>query len=149
MGNNEVTIYTAGPWADRPQVREVASKLRDAGYIVNSRWLEVPEEAPEGMTYEEYLHMQALNDLEDCISADLLVYVNTGTKSEGKATELGVSLAMLKPILIVGPGGRTNNIFLNLNIPHFPTVEEAIEWMGVEERKANLAAGVHQPIGVV
>lgn len=137
-----VTIYTAGPWKDRETVREVAGKLREAGYEVNSRWLEVSEETPEGMTQEQYYRQQALHDLQDCIESDLLVYVNTGYKSEGKATELGVALATLKPIIIVGEGGRKNNIFLNLNIPQYNTVEEAIEWMKSEEMRAKIMAGI-------
>jgi hypothetical protein len=135
-------IYTAGPFKDREYVKEVAEKLRDNYYDVNSRWLDVSPDTPEGMTKEEYYRQQALNDLEDCIKANLLVYVNTGTMSEGKATELGVALAMLKPIIIVGPGGRSNNIFLHLNIPHYETVEQAVEWMKSEEMKAKLAKGV-------
>lgn len=137
-----ITIYTAGPWKDREYVREVAEKFRAAGYTVNSRWLEVSPDTPEGLTREEYYRAQALNDLEDCLKADLLIFCNTGTMSEGKAVELGVSIATLKPIIIVGPGGRQNNIFLHLNIPHYETAEAAIEWMKSEEMKAELARGV-------
>lgn len=132
-----MTFYTAGPWKDREAVREVAQKLRDNGYEVNSRWLEVPEETPDGMTRDEYMKQQALNDMEDVIKADALIYVNTGTLSEGKATELGVSIAMLKPIIAIG--GRGGNIFLHLNIPNFPTIDEAIDWMKEEEYKEMLA----------
>jgi nucleoside 2-deoxyribosyltransferase len=126
-----VTFYTAGPWKDRDKVRVVAEKLRDEGYRVNSRWLDVPEEAPEGMTYEEYQVQQANHDLHDVVAADALIYVNTGYKSEGKATELGIAIAMLKPIIAIG--GKANNIFLNLNIPNFPTIEEAITFLKEQE----------------
>lgn len=129
-----ITVYTAGPWADREFVKGVAAQLRIAGYKVNSRWLDVDPNPPDGVEQEDYYRMQALNDLQDVLEADVLFYINTGTLSEGKATELGVSLATLKPIIIVGPGGRKNNIFLRLNIPHYETAEEAIEWMRGEER---------------
>ena len=96
-----ITFYTAGPWAERDKVKMVAERLRDEGYKVNSRWLDVPEEAPEGMTDEEYQIQQANHDLKDVVAADALMYVNTGYKSEGKATELGIAIAMLKPIIVV------------------------------------------------
>jgi hypothetical protein len=126
-----ITFYTAGPWKDREQVKVVAEKLRDEGYKVNSRWLDVPEEAPDGMAYDEYLVQQANHDLHDVVAADVLMYVNTGTLSEGKATELGIAIAMLKPIIAIG--GKANNIFLNLNIPNFPTIEEAITFLKEQE----------------
>jgi nucleoside 2-deoxyribosyltransferase len=119
------TFYTAGPWADRAQVKEVANSLRNAGYTVNSRWLDVPEVAPDGMTHEEYQIQQAINDLSDVLAADALIYVNTGTKSEGKATELGVAIGTMKPIIVIG--GKANNIFLHLpGMPFFDSIEAAI-----------------------
>lgn len=130
-------FYTAGPWKDREFVKGVAQKLRDNGYEVNSRWLEVPETPPEGLTMDDYLKQQALDDMQDVISADCLIYINTGTLSEGKATELGVSIAMLKPIIAIG--GRSGNIFLNLNIPNYPTIEEAIDFMKEAEYAEMLA----------
>lgn len=130
-----MVFYTAGPMADRPFVKEVAEKLRDAYYDVNSRWLDVPEETPEGMTQDEYMHQQAVHDLEDLLAADALIYVNTGHKSEGKATELGVAMATAKPIVVVG--GKENNIFLHLGFPNFPTIEEAIQWIKTEEEAYN------------
>ena len=121
-------FYVAGPWADRPNVRTIIEKVEAAGYQTCSRWAEpdnpdVAEDDPEKATK---LRDQAMRDVEDVIMADGLIYVNS-LKSEGKATELGISIAMLKPIVVIG--GRENNIFLNLNIPAYPTVEEALEWL--------------------
>ena len=61
------------------------------------------------------------------MKADGLIYVNGDQKSEGKATELGMCMAMLKPIIVIG--GRQNNLFLNLNIPAFPSIEDALIWL--------------------
>jgi hypothetical protein len=117
------TFYTAGPMKDQQAVREVAEKLRAAGYTVNSRWLDIEDGTNKD---EEYLQKMAVIDLEDVLKADALIYVNTGTKSEGKATELGVAIGTMKPIIVIG--GKANNIFLNLpGLPFFDTVEEAIE----------------------
>ena len=129
------TFYVAGPWADRPFVREVIQKLNDAGWKTCSRWAaeDNPDIDPTDPEREAKLRFQAVRDVEDVVKADGLIYVNTGHKSEGKATELGISIAMLKPIVIVG--GRENNIFLNLRIPAHPTVEETIEWLKGEGLK--------------
>lgn len=129
MGKNDFVWYCAGPWAERPFVRTVIQKLNDAGWSTCSRWAEPdnPDVADDDPEREEKLRIQAIRDIEDVITADGLIYVNTGHKSEGKATELGISIAMLKPIVIVG--GRENNIFLNLSIPAFPTTEEAVAWL--------------------
>jgi len=132
-----ITFYTAGPWHDRAIVKGVRDKLVEADYKVNSRWLDIPENPPEGMSYEEYQQMQARNDLADVVSADVLMYVNTGYKSEGKATELGVAIAMLKPIIIIGD--RSNNIFLNLGMPCFADIDAAIDFLKEEEYKEMLA----------
>lgn len=120
-----MTCYTAGPWVDREFVKTVRDKLENAGIEVDSKWLDVvvPEGADE---LEAYKMEQALVDLKGVVSADVLFYVNTGTLSEGKATELGIAMAMLKPIVIIGD--RSNNIFLSLNIPCYATVEEFLEY---------------------
>ena len=125
------TFYVCGPWAERPFVREVIQKLNQAGWATNSRWAEPdnPDVADDDPERDQKLRAQAIRDVEDVVKADGLIYVNAGYKSEGKATELGISIAMLKPIVIVGEGLRSNNIFLNLNIPAHRTVEEAIEWL--------------------
>ena len=125
------TWYVAGPWAERPFVRTVIQKLNDAGWATNSRWADPdnPDVAEDDPERDKRLRLQAVRDIEDVIKAHGLIYVNTGHKSEGKATELGISIATLKPIIIVGEGWRANNIFLNLNIPAYRTIEEAIVWL--------------------
>ena len=121
-----IKVYVAGPWQDRPAVRVVADRLREVGYGVECRWLDHDEIAEDDPKRDDYLREQALHDIQDLLSADAMVYVNS-RKSEGKATELGIAIATLKPIIIVGD--RSNNIFLNLNIPAFPNVDEAIHYM--------------------
>lgn len=130
-------MYVAGPFADRDKVRVIADKLREAGHRVSSSWLEINELPPEGTSREEYYREQGLKDLHEVITSDMLIYCNTGTISEGKATELGVAIATLKPTIIIGD--RSNNIFLHLNIPCFPDVDAAIRWM-VEQKAAYMAS---------
>lgn len=120
-------IYVAGPWQDREDVvKPIAAKLVGAGYEVTSRWLEVPDVADDDPHRLEYLKEQAQHDLEDVVKADALVYVNS-RKSEGKATELGVAIARLMPIVVIG--GLENNVFLHLGLANFPTIDEALLWM--------------------
>ena len=125
----DFTFYVAGPWAERPFVRGVIQKLNDAGWSTCSRWAEPdnPDVADDDPERETKLREQAIRDVEDVLKADGLIYVNTGRKSEGKATELGISIATLKPIIIVG--GRENNIFLHMRIPAYPTIEDVLEWL--------------------
>jgi nucleoside 2-deoxyribosyltransferase len=127
---NQIRIYTAGPWADREMMREVAAKLQQAGYVVECRWLTHEEYPLDHPNRQQYLKEQALNDIEDLLDSDMLVYVKS-RMSEGKATELGIAIATLKPIILIGE--RVNNVFLNLEIPAFDTIEAAIEWMSGDD----------------
>lgn len=124
----DFTWYIAAPYIHRGQVQEHIAKIHAAGWKTNSRWAEEDD-------ISECLKSRAMRDVEDVISADGLIYVNSAL-SEGKATELGIAIALLKPILIVGeqlyPERPNNNIFLNLSIPAFPTIEQMLEWLVVE-----------------
>lgn len=124
----DFTFYVAGPFADRPHVREIIAKINAAGWRTCSRWADSdnPDIDPDDPEREAKLRLQAIRDIEDVVKADGLIYVNS-QKSEGKATELGISIAMLKPVIIIGT--RENNIFLNLRIPAYPTIEDALEWL--------------------
>lgn len=122
------TWYVAGPWDHRPAVREIIEKINKAGWKTNSNWAapENPDVDPADPKRDALLKEQAIRDVKDVFEADGLIYVNS-KKSDGKATELGLALATLKPVLILGD--REGNIFLNLEIPAFPTVEEMLTWL--------------------
>ena len=124
----EFTWYVAAPWIHKDAAYETVRKIREAGWSTCSRWAEPdnPDIAKEDPDRSIKLREQAVRDIEDVISADGLIYVNSA-KSEGKATELGVSIALLKPIIIIGD--RDRNIFLSLNIPAYPTIEDALKWL--------------------
>ena len=124
----DFTWYVAAPYIHRTQVQEHITKIHTAGWKTNSRWAE------EDLS-SECLKNRAMIDVEGVINADGLIYVNSAL-SEGKATELGIAIALLKPIIIVGERSYTersnNNIFLNLSIPVFPTIEQMLEWLAGE-----------------
>lgn len=130
-------IYTAGPFADREYVKDVRDALQAAGFKVKADWLDI--DAPSDREVSEaYLQEMAGIDYGQCSAADILVYCNTGYKSEGKATELGIALALGKPIYVVGPGGRSNNIFLNLGQPVFEDVDALIGHLIAGEMQTGL-----------
>lgn len=144
MAIDGFTFYVAGPWDHKAEVYAEIKKLRAAGWQTNSRWAEPenPDVAPDDPERNAKLRAQALRDVEDVMRADGLFYINS-KYSEGKATELGLSIATLKPIVVVGGDrGREGNIFLNLSIPLFKTTEEAIEWLNGEGQ--NYIAWVQQ-----
>lgn len=107
-------IYLAGPWVRRPEVREVAKRLEAEGYELTSRWLYEHEGDPNdasGLTSpEDYIRLQAQEDLADVMRADVFVMLNL-QKSEGKAVELGFALANQKRVFCVG---TRFNIFCTL-----------------------------------
>lgn len=120
------SVYLAGPWQEQAALVEMGGKLQAAGYTVTSRWLDAGDVADDDPERETLLKQQAVNDIEDLLTSDAMIYVNSA-RSEGKATELGMAIATLKPIILIG--AREHNIFLHLNMPAFPTIEEAIVWM--------------------
>ena len=126
------TWYCAGPWADRPFVREIIAKIQADGWKTCSRWADSLDIPPDATDRQEQLRQRAARDIEDVVQSDGLIYVNSSI-SEGKSTELGLSIALLKPIIIIGERSYAdrgnNNIFLNLNFPCYPTIEDALEWL--------------------
>ena len=124
----DFTWYVAGPWDHKAEVYELVKKVNAAGWQTCSRWAE-PDNTdidPNAPDYEEQRRFQATRDVEDVTGADGLIYVNSKL-SEGKATELGMSMALIRPIIIIGD--RRTNIFLSLDMPCFPTIEEALVWL--------------------
>ena len=133
-------LYVAGPWVDRDQVNVEAQKFRDAGHVVDCRWLtlhtDVGQAAGNALNQDEhqdFLREQAMNDIEDLLNSDALVVINSA-KSEGMAVETGIAIAALMPIMIVG---RRTNIFHTLNMPIFATSEEAIAWIAAQAREVD------------
>lgn len=107
-------IYLAGPWVRRPEVREIAKQLEAAGHTITSRWLYEHHGDPNdsaGLTSSDaYIRLQANEDIADVKNSDAFVILNL-EKSEGKAVELGVALALRIPVYSVGP---RFNIFCTL-----------------------------------
>lgn len=102
---HKMKIYLAAPWVQRDAARETSIAFEVAGHEITEKWwdhvevdLDDPENHPE-------LERQALKDVLGVASADLIVVLQL-EKSEGKAVETGLGLALGKPVLVVGPRGN-------------------------------------------
>lgn len=108
-------VYLGGPWKKKELLHAahgyVRTKLRGVGTVV-STWTEQEE---RDYTDAELTEL-ALSDWRELMSADVLIIYPLGTKSEGKATELGGALATGKRVILVG--SPTRNIFY-----HLPRIE--------------------------
>lgn len=75
-----------------------------------------------------YLKEQGEKDTQGVIDADVMVLLNSA-KSEGKAVEQGIAIAMCIPIIAIGErGAQSNNVFHYMDdYTWVPTAEAAIE----------------------
>lgn len=88
---------------------DYAAQFEAAGHTLTERWWEhvdIPG-YPNNVTAAGFnaLEDQSTLDYLGVVYADVLVVLNT-ERSEGKAVETGIAIALLKPIILVG--SRTN-----------------------------------------
>lgn len=116
-------VYVAGPWVMRDEVIPIAERIEGAGYEITHKWWN-----HEG-SYDDYPLMRefAVLDFEGVRKADVVVVCDFA-KSEGKAVEQGIALALGKPILLVKRKGVDNlNIFHTLpNYYHCPDGDDVL-----------------------
>lgn len=123
-------VYLAGPWVDRLIMPQLASRLEAAGHYVTHPWWQY-EGAGESTESEEFLRKCAQLDVDGVSSADVVLVYNSA-KSEGKATEQGIAIALGKPIVCLTPFEKvTSNIFHHLALyTHVTSMDEAMEVIG-------------------
>lgn len=115
-------IYIAAPWVRRREARLAADLVEAAGHTVVSRWLTLHGDS----TDPAVLAQEAQNDIDDLCEANALVLLNY-EKSEGKAVETGIALAVAMPIIVVG---KRSNIFHYLrDVILVDTLDEALEFL--------------------
>lgn len=104
-------IYIAAPWKDRELMPAIAEKFERKGYIITHKWW-LTEDIPENSRTVDLLAEQAKADFEGVKDADMLVLINSA-KSEGKAVEQGIALALGKRINAIGTrgDGTSSNVF--------------------------------------
>ena len=126
------SVYLAGPWANRDEVRQAREQLQRAGIQVNAQWLDVEMKEGAGDTAESQaaagydMAAEAKRDLDDIDDSDMIVVMNL-QKSEGKAVEQGLALERGMPVVVVG---RRTNVFQYLpQVTVVETLEEAIPFV--------------------
>lgn len=121
-------IYLAAPWIDREKMPELAAIFQEAGHEITHPWWHTPD-IPEGdWANHEELTKQAQKDKRGVEEAQLVVVFNTA-KSEGKAVEQGIAIALRKIIIAVGKRGEVSkNVFHYLpNYVWTETVNDALD----------------------
>ena len=112
-----LTVYLAGPYAARDQLRGYAEELRRIGYRIGTRWLEETHEIGSGTVGpatdldDTQAERHAFDDLADVDKCDVFVgftaavadMVGGTGNSGGRHVELGYALAASeRRIVIVG-----------------------------------------------
>lgn len=116
-------VYLAAPWAQKMEASIAKQRLIAAGLDVVSGWTE-RENTPAEIAPER-MREQAELDRDEVNVADVLVILGL-SKSEGKATEMGMALARGKRVILV-KSDCVGNIFYNLpNVQRVDTLDEAI-----------------------
>lgn len=131
-------IYLAGPWVHRDKMPEIADSINKAGHTITHPWWKYegssdPNKYGDNVTAfedslsEDFLRSCAELDVMGVKTADAVIVYNSA-KSEGKATEQGIAIALGKPVIVVTPAEKpTSNVFHYLpNYTHVTTVEDAI-----------------------
>lgn len=122
-----LALYLAAPWIDRDKMPAIAQRFEAAGHKITHKWWLV-DNLTESERSVEVLKSQAQADFKGVIAADKVVVFNT-SKSEGKAVEQGIAIAMKIPIIVVGKrgDGTSKNIFHYLDCYNFTDdIEEAL-----------------------
>jgi hypothetical protein len=124
------SVYLAARYSRRDELRKYASRLREAGIIVTSRWLREsgPLNTKLGDDTPAFYRRTAIIDLEDIDKADTIVFFSedplVGTPRGGRHVEYGYALGTGKRLVVLG---GEENIFHYLdgtagrpNVIHYP-----------------------------
>jgi nucleoside 2-deoxyribosyltransferase len=105
-------LYLAAPWVDKDKMPERANQFLEVGHTITWQWWKTPDIKEDNQENHRELTIQANNDFNGVKDADILVLFNTA-KSEGKAVEQGIALALGKPIIAIGKlgDGVAKNVF--------------------------------------
>jgi nucleoside 2-deoxyribosyltransferase len=116
-------VYLAGPWACKAEVADAKQRMLAAGIQVVSGWTE-RENTPQEIEPAR-MQKQAALDMAEVFASNTLVLMGLA-KSEGKATEMGMALALGKRVILV-KDDCVGNIFYNLTqVERVDTLESAI-----------------------
>ena len=96
-----MNYYLAARFSRQEEMRNYAKDLENLGHKITSRWINGHLDDTFGAKY-------AIEDLEDIIRADVLIYFNEEIKSSGRNIEFGYALGNKITIILIG---NRNSIF--------------------------------------
>jgi nucleoside 2-deoxyribosyltransferase len=105
MENSQISVYVAGGWKFRHDVKEVMNRLKAEGFLVVSGWIE----RENGINTPEALQSDAEADIREVLSSDVVLAVmeDESYAYRGTFTEIGCALGVGKPVVIFCPGTTT------------------------------------------
>lgn len=118
-------VYVAAPWVDRGNAQDVAATLEANGYDVTMDWWNYELGEAEAEDKAAFRRMCAFKDFRGVRTADAVLLINS-SKSEGKAVEQGIAIALGIPIVTIGElGAFSSNVFHYL--PQYHWVKDLYE----------------------
>lgn len=97
-------FYLASKYSRMEELRGYRDELTSLGHTVTSSWLEDdPAGCDESDPTNARLAECANQNLEDILSADLMVLFTGGPQSPGRNIEFGYAVGQSIPVRIVGP----------------------------------------------
>lgn len=115
-------IYVAASWHNRFPAWECITRLKDAGYDVLD-WTE--SDWDKASVMEQYSR-EEIEHVKDC---DLFVIIDPAQCSHRKMIELGVAIALDKPILTVKSRWYGIHTYLKRSIAHAKTIIDAVDFI--------------------
>jgi len=132
-------IYLAAPSSQKALMPQIAAEFEAAGHTITERWWErdnfLPYDDPNYHKARNWnnLEDQAVSDYLGVVNADAVVVINSEV-SEGKATEMGIAIALFKPIILIGQ--RSRNVFHYMpNVQVVPSIAVALYRLSVGDRR--------------
>lgn len=129
-----LSVYLAGPYNARENIKAIRTILRDHGITDTSRWVDSHLEEGDHVPFKQREH-EAREDLIDVYRADAFVLLNHlgNSTTGGMHLETGYAIAARKPICLVG---TPTNVFHYLDtitvVPDIPALLRVLK--RIEER---------------
>jgi hypothetical protein len=134
-------IYLAARYSRNAEMRGVRDVLQTLGHHITSRWIDchagkyLTSFTPEHLNNDpEYCSAIARHDWDDLSEADTVISFTdtTGGGKGGRHVEFGLSLALGKRSILVGP---RENVFHTLpEIEHYPSWFSCVVALSTETR---------------
>lgn len=120
-------IYVAAKFEEAQRVQRVYETLRARGFTITHDWTTEDASLYEGEAKLAYKRQCAINDYHGVKNADAMLVLNHALLYGG-AAEMGMAIALEKPVYVVGSDIR-ENIFFHLGPPYVmicPSLPDAI-----------------------